>query len=148
MVRLIKGVPTPPKFFFLKIRGGGGLTGVQPPHPKFSGGVETPQPPPPLFGAPASLRRILATSKPYSASQVFVSGRIIIIYNNYAPYYRLMSCYVNLYVGLLRKLKTIQIQLYMPAYHHLFSYTLQVVNGGAHNLLTNVTPPIFIMALY
>ena len=31
----------------------GGLTGVQPPHPKFRGGLRPPNPPPPLFGAPA-----------------------------------------------------------------------------------------------
>ena len=30
-----------------------------------------------------------------------------------------------------------QIQLYMPAYHHLFSYTLPFVNGGAHYCMCN-----------
>ena len=34
-------------------------------------------------------------------------------------YYRLMNCYVNPYIGLLRELITLQIQLYMLAYHHL-----------------------------
>ena len=54
-------------------------------------------------------------------------------------YYRLMSCYVNLYniIGLSRELITVQIQLYMPAYHHLFSYTLPFVNGGAHYCICN-----------
>ena len=75
----------------------------------------------------SALRRFLAISKPYSASQMFVSQE----------YYRLMSSYLDLYIGLSRELITVQIQLYMPAYHHLFSYTLPFVNGGAHYCMCN-----------
>ena len=75
------------------------------------------------------LRRFLTISKPYSASQMFVSRE----------YYRLMNCHVNLCIGLLRELKTVQTQLYMPAYHHLFSYTLPFENGGAHYCICNGT---------
>ena len=49
----------------------------------------------------------------------------------------LAYCYVNLYIGLSRELITVQIQLYMPAYHHLFSYTLPFINGGAHYCMCN-----------
>ena len=54
-------------------------------------------------------------------------------------YYRLMNYYVNLFIGLLRELKTVQTQLYMPAYHHLFSDTLPFENGGAHYCIYNGT---------
>ena len=72
----------------------------------------------------SALRRFLVISKPVKC--LFLE-----------EYYRLMSCYVNLYIGLSRELITIQIQLYMPAYHHLFSYTLPFVNGGAHYCMCN-----------
>ena len=61
------------------------------------------------------------------------------IKNYYYYYYRLMNCYVNLFIGLLRESKTVQTQLYMPAYHHLFSYTLPFENGGAHYCICNGT---------
>ena len=44
-----------------------------------------------------------------------------------------------LFIGLLRELKTVQTQLYMPAYHHLFSDTLPFENGGAHYCIYNGT---------
>ena len=44
-----------------------------------------------------------------------------------------------IYIGLSRELITVQIQLYMPAYHHLFSYTLPFINGGAHYCICNGT---------
>ena len=77
----------------------------------------------------SALRRFLVISKPYSASQMLVVFL--------EEYYRLMSCYVNVYIGLSRELITVQIQLCMPAYHHLFSYTLPFVNGGAHYCMCN-----------
>ena len=77
----------------------------------------------------SALRRFLAISKPYHT--VLVKCLFL------EKYYRLMSCYVNLYIGLLRELITVQIHSYMPAYHHLFSYTLPFVNGGAHYCICN-----------
>ena len=77
----------------------------------------------------SALRRFLAISKPYSARKCLFLEK----------YYRLMSCYVNLFIGLLRELKTVQTQLYMLAYHHLFSYTLPFENGGAHYCICNGT---------
>ena len=54
-------------------------------------------------------------------------------------YYRLMHCYVNTLIGLLTELETVQTQLYMPAYHHLFSYTVPFENCGAHYCIYNGT---------
>ena len=45
----------------------------------------------------------------------------------------------KLFIGLLRELKTVQTQLYMHAYHHLFSYTLPFENDGAHYCICNAT---------
>ena len=42
-------------------------------------------------------------------------------------------------MGLLRELKTVQPHPYMPAYDHLFSYTLPFGNGGAHYCICNGT---------
>ena len=38
-----------------------------------------------------------------------------------------------------RELKTVEIQLHMLAYHHMFSYTLPFENGGAHYCIYNGT---------
>ena len=73
----------------------------------------------------SALRRLIVISKPYSASQMFVSRGIL--------------SFDELLIGLLRELKTVQTQLYMPAYHHLFSYTLPFENGGAHYCICNGT---------
>ena len=75
----------------------------------------------------SALRRFLVISKPYSASQMFVSRGIL----------SFDELLVNLYIGLSRELITVQIQLYMPAFHHLFSYTLPFVNGGTHYCMCN-----------
>ena len=77
----------------------------------------------------SALRRFLAISKPYSASQMFVSRGIL-------SFDELLRKSVT---GWLRELKTVQTELYMPAYHHLFSYTLQFVYGGAHYCISDGT---------
>ena len=74
---------------------------------------------------------------PYVGSSRCLNHRVLVKCVYLVEYYRLMICYVNLFIGLLRKLKTVQIQLYMPAYYHLFSYTLLFVNGGTHYCLYN-----------
>ena len=79
----------------------------------------------------SALRRFLVISKPYSAIQMFV----------YPGYYHLMNCYVNLFIGLLRELKTVQTQLYTPAYHHLVFFIL------SHSKMVELTI-VFEMALY
>ena len=70
----------------------------------------------------SALRRFLVISKPYSASQMLVSRGIL-------SFDELLRKSLT---GSLREVKTVQTQLYMPAYHHLFSYTLPFENGGAH----------------
>ena len=69
-------------------------------------------------------------SKPYSASQMFVSRGIL-------SFDELLRKSIYRFVE--RELKTVQTQLYMPAYHHLFSYTLSFENGGAHYCICNGT---------
>ena len=76
----------------------------------------------------SALRRLLVISKPYSASQMFVSRGIL-------SFDELLR--KSIYIGLLGELITVQIQLYMPAYHQLFSYTLPFVNDGAHYCICN-----------
>ena len=44
MLSSIYEEPTPPPLIKIFSKSGGGLTGVQPPHPKFRGGVATPPP--------------------------------------------------------------------------------------------------------
>ena len=75
----------------------------------------------------SALCRFLTISKPYSANQMFVSRGML----------SFDELQINLFIGLLRELKTVQTQLSMPAHHHhhLFSYTIPFVNGGAHNCI-------------
>ena len=70
----------------------------------------------------SALHRFIAISKPYNAGQIFVSRGIL-------SFDELLRKSVT---GSRRELKTVQTYLYIPAYHHLFSYTLTFVNGGAH----------------
>ena len=72
----------------------------------------------------SALLRFLAISKKHTV-------RVKCLYLE--EYYRLMN--VNLYIGFLIELKTVQTQLYMPAYHQLFSYAHPFVKGGAHSCI-------------
>ena len=42
-------------------------------------------------------------------------------------------------MGFLGELKKVQILLYMPAYHHLYYYTLPFVNDRAHYCINNMS---------
>ena len=77
----------------------------------------------------SALRRFLVISKPYSASQMFVSRGIL-------SFDELLHKSIYRFVERIENSTT---QLYMPAYHHLFSYTLPFKNGGAHYGICNGT---------
>ena len=73
----------------------------------------------------SALRRFLVISKPY----MFVSRGIL-------SFDELLRKSIYRFV---ERIETVQTQLYMPAYHHLFSYTLPFENGGAHYCICNGT---------
>ena len=78
----------------------------------------------------SALRRFLVISKPYSASQMFVSGGIL-------SFDELLR---NSIYRFAERIETVQTQLYIPAYLHLFSYT-------PNSKMVELTI-VFIMALY
>ena len=67
------------------------------------------------------LRRLLCISKPYSASNMFISRADNVDLQNFC---------INLFIDLQNKLKLVQILSLQPVYPHCYIFHPQYVNGG------------------